>query len=159
MQYYSINKHKEQYYKIFISAFLSSHLSLQLITSFSKIKGMKTKSSQLFHSIMQVKIVHSLIWLIMASAVVYILYCGVFGIFNIYLYISLALLFIETAVLLLNNWSCPFTHIAQDVKPDWKDGDDLFLPTWLANQNKNIFGGMLVIGVVLLILRVLGVVS
>jgi hypothetical protein len=91
----------------------------------------------------------------MATAVFYILYCGIFGIFNIYLYFAIGLIIVEIIVLLFNRWTCPLTNLAKNIKPDWHDGDDIFLPKWVAINNKTIFGVLLVTGVLLLILRIL----
>jgi len=89
----------------------------------------------------------------MASATFYIFICGVFGIFNRYLYFSLALLTFEIVTLVVFKWNCPLTIVAKDSDPHWKDGDDIFLPQWLATHNKKIFGSILVIGLALLLLR------
>lgn len=100
-----------------------------------------------------IKIVHTAIWLVMASAVFYVLYCGISGNLNKTLYVAISLIFFEIVVLLFNHWACPLTIIAKKIKPDWKDGDDIFLPKWLAVNNKMIFGTLFVMGIVLVIFR------
>lgn len=101
-----------------------------------------------------IKIVHSLIWLIMAAAVFYILYCGIVGLFNWLLLAAFALIIIETVVLVFNHWTCPFTDMAKQADANWKDGDDIFLPKWIAVHNKTIFGSLFVVGMTLVLARV-----
>ena len=105
--------------------------------------------------IVLIKILHTVIWFIMASGVFYILYCGISGQIGITLYFALALLFFEIIVLIINHWSCPLVIVAKKIKTDWKDGDDIYLPLWFAKRNKMIFGTLLVIGVALVIFRIL----
>jgi hypothetical protein len=102
-----------------------------------------------------IKLIHSAIWLVMATAVFYILYCGITGNLNPLVYWAIGLILVETAVLLLNHGACPLTTVAQEVKPDWQDGDDIFLPTWLAVHNKTIFGLLFTVGVILVVFRLL----
>lgn len=111
--------------------------------------------SNKFINITSIKIIHSVIWLIMASAVLYILYCGITGNLGILLYITIGIIFFETIVLLINRWACPLTIIAKKIKPDWKDGDDIFLPKWIAINNKMIFGTLFIVGIVLVVIRLL----
>lgn len=105
------------------------------------------------NSIFLIKVTHSLGWAVLASAVLYTFYSGVSGDINQLTYIAIASIFLETIVLLLNKWACPLTILAKKVKPDWQDGDDIFLPTWLAVHNKLIFGTLFFIGILLVGLR------
>lgn len=91
----------------------------------------------------------------MAVSTFYILYCGLTNTLNQALYVAISLLIIETIVLILNRWSCPLTIVAKKVKPDWRDGDDIYLPKWLAIHNKLIFGSILIIGLVLVFYRII----
>lgn len=108
-------------------------------------------------SIYQVRQLHSIIWLVMATGVFYILFSGVTGMITQLTFAAIGLLVLETFVLLLNNWSCPLTLVAKNVKADWQDGDDIILPKWLAIHNKAIFGTLFVVGVVLVIIRIVSV--
>jgi hypothetical protein len=69
------------------------------------------------------------------------------------LYISIGLLCFETLTLLINKWSCPLTVVAKRIQPDLQPGDDIYLPKWLAINNKLIFGVLLFIGLILIIIR------
>lgn len=100
-----------------------------------------------------IKIVHTITWMIMASASFYILYAGIFGVFDVYLVISMLLLFVETVVLVLNSWTCPLTPMAQKYTIDRRDNFDIYLPLWLAKYNKVIFGAIFVAGIILVAWR------
>ena len=106
-------------------------------------------------SITVVKVTHSAVWSLMAAAVFYILYSGITGKIGALTYASISLIIVEVLVLSVNGWACPLTHVAQRIKPDWRDGDDIFLPTWLAIRNKTIFGTLFVIGILLVVVRLL----
>jgi hypothetical protein len=43
--------------------------------------------------------------------------------------------------------------VAQEIKPDWQDGDDIYLPVWVAVHNKTIFGTLFVVGLLLVVWR------
>lgn len=93
-----------------------------------------------------IKIVHTIIWVIMASASLYIFYAGMMGVFDVILMISIVLLFIETTVLVLNRWTCPLTPIAGKYTTDRRDNFDIYLPLWIARYSKTIFGTIFVTG-------------
>ncbi len=96
-----------------------------------------------------IKIIHTFIWAIMASAVFYILYAGITGTFNAALWVSVGLILIETAVLIVNKWTCPLTPAAMKYTSDRRDNFDIYLPEWLAKNNKLIFSVLFVAGLLL----------
>lgn len=101
-----------------------------------------------------IKIIHSLIWLIMVWAIFYILYAGLTNQINNYLWIALGLMVIEGITLIINKGSCPLTIVAKKSKPDYQNGDDIFLPQWLAIHNKLIFGSILGLAILILLYRI-----
>ena len=50
-------------------------------------------------------------------------------------------------------WQCPLTAIAARYTSDRRDNFDIDLPEWLARENKRIFGGLYLGGVVFAIGR------
>jgi len=52
----------------------------------------------------------------------------------------------EAGVLLANGWRCPLTNVASRYSDDRTVGFDIYLPRWLAEHNKNIFGVLLLLG-------------
>ncbi len=61
--------------------------------------------------------------------------------------------FLEVVVLLFNDWRCPLTPIAARYTQDRKDNFDIFLPEWLARYNKQVFGGLYLAGLVVVLFR------
>lgn len=96
-----------------------------------------------------VKTIHSLIWLIMVLAIFYILYAGITNHFDIYFFISMSLMVVEGIILIINRGACPLTLLSKNLKSDYCEGDDIFLPRWLAVHNRLVFTSILVVGLVI----------
>ena len=64
-----------------------------------------------------------------------------------------AVMLVEVAVLLANGWRCPLTDLAARYTDDRHANFDIYLPLWLAANNKRIFGTMFVGGLVFTIWR------
>lgn len=74
---------------------------------------------------------------------------------------ALALLFIgivavEVVVIVVNGWRCPLTAVAARYTDDRRPNFDIYLPEWLARNNKEIFGSLFGAGVVLTLVLWLG---
>lgn len=54
----------------------------------------------------------------------------------------------EVFVLALNRWTCPLTPIAARYTDERQPNFDIYLPMWLAEHNKVIFGGLYIAGIV-----------
>jgi hypothetical protein len=100
-----------------------------------------------------VKAIHTLVWAIMASAVFYVLYVGVSGEKQGFVWLAVGLIGLETGVLLINRWRCPLSDVAARYTEEQRDNFDIYLPQWLARHNKTIFGIMFGIGLLLVLLR------
>lgn len=98
-----------------------------------------------------IKVIHTIIWAIMASAVFYILYAGILNIYNKLLLICIGLIILESFILFINKWTCPLTPIARKYTKDNNDNFDIYLPNWLAKHNKVIFTVLFLIGLILVI--------
>ena len=102
-----------------------------------------------------IKIVHTLIWAVMATAVFYVFYAGITKTFGLMLWLSVGLIMMETVVLMINKWRCPLTPIAVKYTSDTRENFDIYLPEWLAKHNKFIFGMIFLAGVMLVISNLL----
>lgn len=100
-----------------------------------------------------IKALHTIIWVIMVTAILYILYAGIVNKFNLWLYISIGLILLETITLAINKWSCPLTPIARKYTKDRKDNFDIYLPEWLTRHNKTIFTILFLMGLTLVIIN------
>lgn len=102
-----------------------------------------------------IRLVHTLIWAFFVFVIGYILYAGVFDKIGVLVWIAIALIILEGVVLQLNRGSCPLTPIAAKYTNNRNDNFDIFLPNWLAKNNKIIFSSIWLLGVVIVIYRVM----
>ncbi len=72
-----------------------------------------------------------------------------------YTWIGIALVIGEGLTLLIFKMFCPLTLIARKYSDSEKEGnwDILFLPNWLAKNNKLIFTSIFIFGLVIVIYR------
>jgi len=103
-----------------------------------------------------IKLLHTLIWVVLAGATIGVLYSGLSGHITVYTWVAIVMILLEGIVLLIFKWSCPLTLVARKYSDSPKDNFDIYLPNWLARHNKMIFTTMFLAGLVLVLLRVLG---
>jgi hypothetical protein len=100
-------------------------------------------------ALIMVKLLHTAIWLFFAGCIVAIPFAGISGRFG-WAAILTGLVLLECAVLAINRGRCPLTDLASrytEARVDTQvDNFDIYLPLWLARQNKMIFGTLFVIG-------------
>lgn len=100
-----------------------------------------------------VKMIHTVIYFVMVAGIFIILYSGITKTYNIWLYISLALLTIEGIVYFGNGQVCPFTDLAKNYGAEKGYVGDVFLPKKVADNTFYFFGLILLVGLVILILN------
>jgi hypothetical protein len=59
----------------------------------------------------------------------------------------------EVLLLVVNGWRCPLTDLAARYTDDRRANFDIYLPLWLAANNKRIFGSIFAAGVMFSIWR------
>jgi hypothetical protein len=86
-----------------------------------------------------IKLVHTIVWAVMVGIIVAIPW---FVIRRKWCWTSLliGLVLLECAVLAINHMRCPLTDLAAHYTSDRSANFDIFLPLWLAANNKTIFG-------------------
>lgn len=94
-----------------------------------------------------VKLIHTIAWAFFASCVVLLLYAAAQERFGLAV-ILIGIVAVESLVLVLNAWRCPLTDIAARYTDDRRPNFDIYLPAWLAEYNKAIFGSLYVLGIV-----------
>lgn len=104
-----------------------------------------------------IKLIHTIIWAFFVLVIFYILFAGIFDRINIYTFIAIGLVLIEGLILILFGWRCPLTVMGEKYSDDHEIGFDIFLPKWLAKNNKTILGAIFGIGAVIVILRLLDI--
>ena len=105
--------------------------------------------------LLQIKILHTVVWVFFVLAILYILYSGIADRVNLFTWIAIALVVGEGIILLINRWQCPLTPIAKKYTDQHDVGFDIFLPGWLARHNTAIFTSLYAIGIVIVIYRLL----
>ncbi len=93
----------------------------------------------------QIKLLHTVVWAIMAASIMALPWAGWSGEFRWAMGLTLLILG-ECLVLALNHGRCPLTDIAARYTNDRADNFDIYLPLWLARENKRIFGVLFVAG-------------
>lgn len=96
-----------------------------------------------------IKSAHTIVWVIVVSAISYVFYAGIMNIMDTLLWVSIGVVFMEGIVLLSYGWQCPFTPWAMKYTDNRKANFDIYLPEWLARHNKTIFTILFIIGVLL----------
>lgn len=96
-----------------------------------------------------VKVVHTVVYITMASAVVYVAYCGLVDRRDRLLLVAIALVALEGVVFFANGMHCPLTTLAQKYgDPSGHVGDTLF-PEQCTRYTFRAFGTLYAIGLVL----------
>jgi hypothetical protein len=102
-----------------------------------------------------VKLVHTLVWALMAGAILALPWLALQQAWDWAIAIVVLIVF-EGIVLVANGWRCPLTDIAARYTDERQHNFDIFLPLWLAEWNKVIFGTLFLAGVVLLCISAAG---
>jgi hypothetical protein len=85
-----------------------------------------------------IKALHTVVWAVLAGAIVALPFLGGQGVFRWAAIISVVI-FIEGVVLVANEWRCPMTDWAAKYTTDRSPNFDIYMPNWLARHNKTIF--------------------
>jgi hypothetical protein len=101
-------------------------------------------------SLRAIKLLHTAVWAVFASCILAIPVLASLGRFGAAALLA-ALVLGEVVVLWLNRWSCPLTAVAARYTEDRRANFDIYLPEWLAQYNKQIFGSLYAVGVAYLV--------
>ena len=94
-----------------------------------------------------VKVVHTVAWAFLAGCVVAIPIAAWEGRLGTAAFL-IGIVAVESLVLAANGWRCPLTDVAARYTADRSANFDIYLPTWLARYNKEIFGSLYAAGIV-----------
>lgn len=92
-----------------------------------------------------VKLIHTLVWGFFAGCIIALPLVALAGHLRCAAWLAAAVL-VEVAVLVANRWRCPLTGVAAGFTEDRRDNFDIYLPLWLARSNKQVFGTLFVVG-------------
>jgi len=104
-----------------------------------------------------VRIVHTVIWVVMAGSTLAVLVAGLFGLSGMWLWVALVLIAGEVVVFVGNGMRCPLTTLAVQYGAERGYAFDTLLPERFTRHTFRFFGAMLAIGLLLLLARRLGI--
>ena len=94
-----------------------------------------------------IKLAHTVVWAILVAVIVAIPVMAWQNRFTAAAVLT-AVMLGETLVLVVNGWRCPLTDLAARYTDDRRANFDIYLPLWLAANNKRIFGSIFAAGLV-----------
>ncbi len=97
-----------------------------------------------------IKLLHTAVWMVLAGCVLMLPMTGWLGRFRWSAILS-SLILLECGVLACNGGRCPLTDVAARFTSDRAANFDIYLPLWLAERNKAIFGSLFVVGEVVVL--------
>lgn len=100
-----------------------------------------------------IKIIHTLIWIFFNIVIGYLFYAVIAGKIDKWVWIGLGLIAIECLVLVIFKNICPVTVLARRYSSSKKDNFDIYLPNWLAKNNKLIYTVIVAFVLILLAYR------
>jgi hypothetical protein len=106
-------------------------------------------------TIFQIKAVHTAIFVVLSACVLFALYSSVTGRITGWTWIAVALVLVESIVLVSCGWRCPLTILAERLGAKRGAVTDIFLPRWFADRIFPICGTTFLIAVVILVVRLL----
>lgn len=95
-----------------------------------------------------IKVLHTAVWAVFASAIVALPVAASRGAFHV-VFGLIGLISIELVILAANRGSCPLTVVGARRTTERQPNFDIYLPVWLAQWSKTIFGAILVGGLLL----------
>jgi hypothetical protein len=92
-----------------------------------------------------IKLLHTVIWAFLAGCILALPVLAVLRRFR-WTAILTVIVLLECVVLALNGGKCPLTNLAGRYTVDRNFNFDIYLPNWLAEHNKLVFGLLFVAG-------------
>ena len=105
--------------------------------------------------LVSIKLIHTAIWLFFNVVLFYMAYAVISNKIDKFIWIGVALITLESLVLLIFKMQCPLTLIALKYSDSLKDNFDIYLPEWLAKYNKHIYTVFFIIIIFGLLYRIL----
>ncbi|MFZ1323463.1 MAG: hypothetical protein WAT71_18075 [Ignavibacteria bacterium] len=99
------------------------------------------------------RLIHTVIWLIFNVVIFYLLYAVIVNKIDKWVWYGLGFFLMEGLILIIFKNFCPLTLIARKYSDSTKANFDIYIPEWLAKNNKLIYSGILGIVILILIYR------
>lgn len=92
-----------------------------------------------------IKTLHTLAWALFAGCIVALPWFAWRRRFDL-AFVLIGIVMVEVGILATNGMRCPLTAVAARYTNDRRDNFDIYLPLWLARNNKQVFGTLFVLG-------------
>jgi hypothetical protein len=102
-----------------------------------------------------IKLLHTAVWLGFNVVIFYLLYAAIFNKIDMWLWAGFGLILLECLVLLALKSVCPLTILARKYSNSTAANFDIYLPNWLAKNNKLIYTFILLIVIIITIFQIL----
>lgn len=102
-----------------------------------------------------IKSIHTLIWFFFNVVIFYMLYAVVANRIDQWLWIGYGFFILEGIILLIFKFFCPLTLLARRYSDSGKANFDIYLPEWLAKNNKLIYTSLLFVIFLITIYRLI----
>jgi hypothetical protein len=106
-------------------------------------------------SMVQVKLVHTCVFVVLSLCVLYALFSGIFNHITQWTWDAVASVCVEGLVLAVSGGRCPLTIVAERLGATQGAVADIFLPKWFADRILPICGTTFLVACVLLMVRLL----
>lgn len=107
----------------------------------------------MLQSIAFIKSVHTVIFIVLSASCFIVLYSAIYGRITSATKISFSLVILEGIILLITGCRCPLTIYVERLGAGSGTVSNIFLPRWLADHIFPIFGGMILISIVIFVIR------
>ncbi len=102
-------------------------------------KNPETKNLTTQQRFIFIKAIHTIIWVFFNVVLFYMAYAVIVNKIDKFVWLGIALIIAEGLVLLVFKKMCPLTIMARKYSESAKDNFDIYLPNWLARNNKLIY--------------------
>lgn len=102
-----------------------------------------------------VKALHTIVFVVIFSAILFLLYCGILNRISDWTAVAFILIFLEVTIYVGHGFKCPLNTLATRLTPSGHPVDDIYLPVWLSSRVIAISTPLLVIDFLLLLFRLL----
>ncbi len=102
-----------------------------------------------------IKFIHTLVWVFFNVVIFFMLYSVLIDHLDKWLWIGYAIVLMECIILLIYKFKCPLTYIARKYSDSSLDNFDIYLPNWLARNNKTIYSIILILIILITFYRLL----
>jgi hypothetical protein len=119
--------------------------SKQISRCYGSLAGTVTRENEMVSALTAIKLLHTVIWAFIAGSILALPVAGGLRRFR-WAAILTVIVLLECVVLAVNGGRCPLTDLAARYTVNRNPNFDIYLPNWLAQHNKVIFGMLFVAG-------------